>query len=170
MSALWLTTLITPFIAFAPQIAPPGPRMTSTRSRSSSICCCKSQNTPANSGVYTARPSTSTSILLANTPLNPRAEMACWLEFTAATCSPGTSRRASARLVAPERWMSSCDSTEIAAGESICRASLSVTDVTSRFSSSSMLRSRRSSTSNSSAPQDKGVPEARVMAASRLGR
>ena len=47
--------LMTPLTAFAPQIAAPGPRITSMRSMLSRETFCESQKTPAKIGVYTVR-------------------------------------------------------------------------------------------------------------------
>ncbi len=49
--------LMTPSKAFAPQMVPPGPRMTSILSMSSKGVSCTSQKTPAKRGVYTLLPS-----------------------------------------------------------------------------------------------------------------
>ena len=68
--------LMTPLTAFAPQSVPPGPLMTSIRSTSASGTLCASQNTPEYRGVYTVRPSISTSSLFEVLPLKPRALMA----------------------------------------------------------------------------------------------
>ena len=57
--------LTTPFIALAPHSEPPGPLITSMRSTSASTMCCWSQNTLEKNGVYTLRPSISTSSLFA---------------------------------------------------------------------------------------------------------
>ena len=100
-------TLITPLTAFAPHSVAPGPLITSMRSTSSSSTSCASQNTPEKSGVYTVRPSISTSSLLASTLLKPRALIAYWFVSARATFRFGASRSASGRLVAPERRMSS---------------------------------------------------------------
>jgi hypothetical protein len=99
-------TLITPFTAFAPHSVAPGPLITSMRSTSSSIRSCASQNTPENNGVYTVRPSISTSSLLPSELLKPRALMAQALALTRATNRLGARRRASGRLAAPERRIS----------------------------------------------------------------
>lgn len=56
--------LITPFMAFDPYSAPPGPLITSIRSMSSSIRSRASQNTPELRVEYRLRPSTMTSSLL----------------------------------------------------------------------------------------------------------
>jgi hypothetical protein len=46
-----VTTLITPMTALVPQVAPPGPLITSMRSTSSSITSWVSQSTPEKRGV-----------------------------------------------------------------------------------------------------------------------
>ena len=74
--ARFVTMLMTPFTAFAPQSVPPGPRMISIRSMSSSSVSCTSQYVPANRGEYTARPSTSTNIERASRSANPRIPIA----------------------------------------------------------------------------------------------
>jgi len=94
--------------AFAPHSVAPGPLITSMRSMSGRGTSCTSQNTPENNGVYTVRPSISTSSLLAVVLLKPRALMAHWRESTCATWRLLASRNASGRLEAPERRMSSC--------------------------------------------------------------
>ncbi len=81
-SAPWVSAeslvrmLMTPLTALAPHTAAPGPRMTSMRSMSSSSMSWWSQYTPEKRGVYTLRPSTSTSSLLEKCWLKPRAETA----------------------------------------------------------------------------------------------
>jgi len=115
--------LITPFTAFAPQSVAPGPLITSMRSMSSSAKSCASQKTPEKSGVYSVRPSISTSSLLASTLLKPRAEIAYWLLSARATVRLGARRSTSGKLVAPERRMSSPVITKIDAGASITRSS-----------------------------------------------
>ena|SRR2546427_6872074 len=90
------------------------------------------------------RPSCNTSNLLAKTSLKPRALTAHWLESSRAASIPGTSRRASGMLKAPERRMSSSVMTEIAAGDcdsfSEWRATL-VTSIPSRVSMGSSVKS-----------------------------
>jgi hypothetical protein len=98
----------TPFIAFAPQVAPPGPRMTSIRSINSSGTSSDSQNTPELSRSYIVRPSISTSSLPPNRLLNPRTATAHLFELICATCMPGTRRNSSGTVVKPDRRMSSC--------------------------------------------------------------
>ena len=56
-----------------------------------------------------------------------------------ATCTPGTSRRASGMLVAPERRMSSCVMTKMAAAASATFCVRLDTDVTCMFIRSSTL-------------------------------
>jgi hypothetical protein len=140
--------LITPFTAFAPQSVPPGPRTTSIRSTSSSITSCTSQKTPEKSGVYTLRPSISTSSLLANWLLKPRAVIAHLLPSICATWRPGTMRRASGIEVAPERRMSSPVRTVTAAGASATLCARFETEVTSTSRRSSMLIAPRSVTAS----------------------
>jgi hypothetical protein len=77
--------LMTPFTALAPQSVAPGPLMTSMRSMCSSTRSCASQKTPEKSGVYTARPSTITSILLARMLEKPRALTTYWKASARAT-------------------------------------------------------------------------------------
>src|SRR6266571_4945414 len=145
-------TLITPFTAFAPHSAAPGPLITSMRSTSSSITSCASQNTPEKSGVYTTRPSISTKSLLSMVLLKPRALIAYELALERATSRLGASRRASERRVAPERRMSSPVITKIAAGASASRSACRDTEVIWMLPSSSMLRSARSATRMGCAP------------------
>jgi len=132
--------LITPLTALAPQVAPPGPRMTSIRSMSASTVSCTSQKTPENAGEKTVRPSTSTSNLLAKRPLSPRAVTAQALALICATSMPGAMRKASGIVCAPMRRMSSpvMIKTAAAAWETVC--GFLETDVISRLSTS--LRSR----------------------------
>src|SRR5438876_7342623 len=81
----------------------------------------------------------STRSLLAVVLLKPRAPMAHWRESTCATCKLVARRRASGRLDAPERRMSSCVITWIA--EAVCdsRSGRFETEVTCRFISCSIL-------------------------------
>ena len=139
-------TLITPFTALAPHSAAPGPLITSMRSTSSSITSWASQNTPEKSGVYTTRPSISTSSLLAIALgwLKPRALIAYELALMRATSTLGASLKASGRRVAPERRMSSPVITNMDAGASRSRSACFDTEVTWMLPSSSMLRSARS--------------------------
>ena len=87
-----VVTLMTPLTALTPQSVPPGPDTTSTRSMSSTITSCASQNTPENSGVYTERPSIITSSLFGATevlPFMPRALMAklhSWFSVKSRRC------------------------------------------------------------------------------------
>ena len=60
LAARLVMMLIPQFTAFDPQIAAPGPRITSMRSMSSIIVSWASQNVPEKSGEYTLRPSTRT--------------------------------------------------------------------------------------------------------------
>jgi hypothetical protein len=99
--------LITPLTAFAPHSVPPGPDTTSIRSTSCSSVSCTSQKTPANSGEYTLRPSTSTRSLFDRSLVKPRIEIVHSLEPLRATSTPGASRSASGILVTPLRRMSS---------------------------------------------------------------
>ncbi len=97
----------TPLTAFAPQTDPPGPRMISMRSMFSSGISRCSQYTPENAGVYTVRPSISTSTLFEYRALNPRTLIAHALASICSTLTPGAMRSRSGMLVAPERRMSS---------------------------------------------------------------
>ncbi len=106
-AALRVMTLMTPLTAFAPHSVPPGPLITSMRSTSARSTSCASQTTPENSGVYTVRPSTSTSSLFASTLLKPRALIAYWFVSARATSRLGASRSASGNDVAPLRLISS---------------------------------------------------------------
>ena len=74
-----------------------------------------SQNTPQKLGKYTLRPSTITSSLLLNSPSNPCMLMAQTFELICATFTPDTMRSKSGILFAPERRMSSCVITKMAA-------------------------------------------------------
>src|ERR1700722_17572263 len=82
-----------------------------------------------------------TNSLLANWELKPRAEIAQSLESIWATCRPGTSRNASATVVAPERRMSSLLKTKMAAAASSSFSSFLETEVTLRLTRSSRERS-----------------------------
>src|SRR6185436_7908542 len=84
-----------------------------------------------------------TNSLLANWELKPRAEIAHSLEPIAATCIPGTSRKASAIVVAPERRRSSLLKTKMAAGASVSLSDLLETEVTLRLTRSSRARSAK---------------------------
>jgi hypothetical protein len=75
--------------------------------------------------------------------LNPRELTAHWLALIRTTSSPGTVRSSSGRLVNPERRMSSCVMTEIAAGDSLSLVSFFETAVTGSFMSCSMVMSAR---------------------------
>ena len=66
-------------------------------------------------GLYTERPSINTRTLSANTSLKPRMLMAQVLVLIWATFKPGTMRKTSGILVAPDRRMSSCVITKTAA-------------------------------------------------------
>lgn len=66
-----------------------------------------SQYTPENLGKYKERPSIITSSLLANRELKPRILTAQELPSICATCTPGTKRNTSGRLVFPLRRISS---------------------------------------------------------------
>src|SRR6266511_3790935 len=81
----------------------------------------------------------STRSLLAVVPLNPRALIAHWRESTCATCRLVARRRASGRLEAPERRMSSCVMTWMAEAACDSLSGRFETEVTSRFISCSML-------------------------------
>src|SRR6267142_789508 len=131
--------LITPLTALAPHSVAPGPRITSMRSISSSSTSWTFQYTPENNGVYTLRPSISTSSLLSNRPLNPRDAIAHLFESMRATSNPGASLNASGMLLAPERRISSCVITKIAAAASATFCVRLDTDVTCMFIRSSML-------------------------------
>ncbi len=80
-----------------------------------------------------------TSSLLAKRPLNPRELMAHLFSSMRATCKPGTIRNASGMLVAPERRMSSCVITKMAAAASASFWVLFETEVTCTFIKSSTL-------------------------------
>jgi len=96
---------------------------------------------PENKGEYTVRPSIVTSSLLANWELKPRAEIAQLPESIAATCRPGTSRNASATVVAPERRRSSLLKTKMAAAASLRFSSFPETEVTLTLTRSSREKS-----------------------------
>src|SRR5207253_8712734 len=132
-------TLMTPFTALAPHNVAPGPLVTSIRSTSARGTSCTSQNTAEYSGVYTVRPSIRTSSLLAVVLLNPRALMAHCRESTCATCRLVARRRASGRLVTPERRMSSWVMTWMAEATCVSLSGRFETEVTSTFMSCSML-------------------------------
>ena len=76
---------------------------------------------------------------MAKRPLNPRALMAHLFSSMRATCTPGTIRNASGMLVAPERRMSSCVMTKMAAAASANFWLLLETEVTCTFIKSSTL-------------------------------
>jgi hypothetical protein len=76
--------------------------------------------------------------------LNPREATAQLLELRRATWMPGTPRNASGKLVAPERRMSSCVTTAIAAAAPPSGSAVRETDVTSIWLSSRMLSFFRS--------------------------
>ena len=71
-----------------------------------------SQYMPPNNGVYTLRPSISTSSLFdklaLNPALKPRAEIALVVELTCATSRFGARRRISGIVVAPELMICWC--------------------------------------------------------------
>ena len=110
--------LMTPLTALAPHSVPPAPRITSMRSMSARTRSTASQKTPENSGLYTLRPSTSTTILLVADAWKPRA-------LTAQVCPsrptdmPLARRRASAIVVAPARRIASPVMTTTAAAASV---------------------------------------------------
>src|SRR5450631_628448 len=85
-----------------------------------------------------------TSNLFENWSLKPRAETAQLLALICDTSSPGTIRNRSGIFLAPERWISSCVMTKIAAAACDNFCSFLETEVTSIFIRSSMLRSVRS--------------------------
>ena len=91
-------------------------------------------------------PSIMTSSLSAKRPLKPRIETAHLLASMRATSTPGTIRRTSGMLVAPERRMSSAPMTKAAAAVSasgrVCRLT-ELTSTTSTFISSSRLSSEK---------------------------
>src|SRR5271165_3011175 len=134
--------LITPFTALVPQIAAPGPRITSIRSISLGGIASVSQYTPEASSLYTLRPSTSTRSLLALSSLNPRMLMAQLPLLLRATCTPGASRSISGKL-RPERRMSSAVITNADAAVLPRRCPLLDTEVTWMFISSSRDSSAR---------------------------
>jgi hypothetical protein len=69
-AACLVMMLMTPFMAFAPQMVAPGPRITSILSMSSNRTSWTSQYVPAKNGVNTVRPSINTkSLLLAESRL-----------------------------------------------------------------------------------------------------
>src|SRR5260370_12557913 len=76
--------------------------------------------------------------------VKPRMPIAHWLELMRATWTPGTRRRASGMLVAPERLMSSAVMTWMAAGGRNCGSSVLDTEVTLVCASSSRLMDVRS--------------------------
>ena len=136
--------LTTPLTALAPHTAPPGPRIASIRSISSSGKSNVSHKTPPKVGVYTVRPSTITRSLLLNRPLSPRALMAHVLASICATSNPGTMRSRSGILVAPERAMSAAVITNIAEAVRDIFCSVLDTEVTLVFIRSSRLKLVRS--------------------------
>src|SRR5467141_1445355 len=138
--------LMTPSTALAPHNVAPGPRITSIRSRSSSITSWIFQYTPENKGVYTLLPSMRTSSLLSKRPLNPREPIAHLFSSMRATSRPGTRRSASGMLVAPDRRMSSCVITKIAAAASATCCLRLETEVTCIFHRSSKLTAVTSGT------------------------
>ena len=81
----------------------------------------------------------STSSLFVNRPLKPREAIAHLFSSIRATSSPGASRSASGMLRAPERRISSCVITKIAAAALASVCSRFDTDVTFRFIRSSRL-------------------------------
>ncbi|MCE3272869.1 MAG: hypothetical protein K0S57_3266 [Ramlibacter sp.] len=89
------------------------------------------------------RPSISTSSLLPMASLKPRALMAYWPELRRATCRLGASRRASGRLVALERRMSSPLITNTDAGALRRLSGRPLTEVTGRSLSCSSDSSAR---------------------------
>ncbi len=85
-----------------------------------------------------------TSSLLANRPLKPREVIAHLVESIRATCRPGTMRRASGMLVAPERRMSSAVRAKMAADAFASFCGFFAAEVTSSCKISSILISVKS--------------------------
>src|SRR5690348_13075881 len=108
---------------------------------SSSGTACTSQKTPDHRGEYTERPSMSTSSLSPDEPLNPRALTAYSLLLSRATCRLGASRKASGRLVTPERRMSSAVMTNSDVGAADRASGRREDEVISTLESSSSDRS-----------------------------
>jgi hypothetical protein len=123
---------------------PPGPRITSIRSMSSSGRSNVSHKTPPKVGVYTVRPSTMTSTSLLKRPFNPRTLMAHVLASICATSTPGTMRSTSGMVVAPERAMSAAVMTKMAEAARDIFCAVLDTELTLVFMRSSRLRLVRS--------------------------
>ena len=144
-SARLVIILITPLTAFAPHTEPPGPRMTSILSMSSSGTS-NDPNKLRRKLLSKRRGRRSAPANCSRTAaLNPRALMAQVLALICATSSPGTMRSKSGILVAPERRMSSWVITKIAAATCDNFCSFFETEVTSVFIRSSRLSLERSS-------------------------
>ena len=113
---------------------------------------CMSQSTPANSGVYTGRPSIITSSLLPRSVLSPRAVTA-WLEaFSCATCRFGARRSASGSEWMPSARISSRWITNTDAGASASRSARGDAVRTSTSPSSSRLSDSSWSSASSVVP------------------